>query len=248
MLAEHDGKQIVVMVDVDFMLSGYGCAWGVGCKGIHGDAIHGCCAIGANVLEEEVEEIEQYTEMLAPDVWEHYGVEWLVRRRDTWRDWLPWAEPEYNTALRPDGQACVFSNSPDFPTGAGCALHHAAIRRGDSPVGTRPYICWSIPLRLSWDEENELFWLRGYGMADWGDDGTTDWWCLEPHAVDVESIAWAHTEPLFQRSDEELCAMFSAEEIPGVYEEWIKPLLQGMWDRKPQVKEGVVPVIIGASD
>lgn len=45
--------------------------------------------------------------------------------------------------------ACIFHNRGDHPGGAGCALHLAALRRGENPMDWKPRICWQVPLRRS---------------------------------------------------------------------------------------------------
>ena len=229
------------MLDVDFLLSDYGCAWGKGCKGIHGEPNHGCCAIGVNIGEEELEKVTHYVGLLSKGTWENYGQPWLTRWIGNWRDWF--RAPQPNTTLRPDGEGCVFSNSADFSGGAGCAFHIAAMARGESYIGTKPYACWSIPLRLEFDNHTDMYWLRGVGEDDWG-YGSNQWWCLDPASVDVEEIAWANHEPVYQRYDEVLAAMFDAEELAPIYVEQVKPMLDHLWKRVPKVTSGVIPVTI----
>ena len=223
------------MLDIDYLMSGYGCAWGKGCKGIEGDPVHGCCNHGAQIGDEELDAMKHYVSLLTPEVWEHHGHRWLTTERPKWWSRQTWSAA---TRLTPDKSTCIFSNSEHFSGGAGCALHHAAIERGDSPIGTKPTACWALPLFLDWD--GEMWWLRGLSTSDFGDH---HWYCMDPDAEDVEEIAWGNQEPLFQRYDAELRAMIDLEE-PEFYDSDILPILQKLWGKTEKVKAGFVPVTI----
>ena len=43
--------------------------------------------------------------------------------------------------------ACIFLNRPGFAGGPGCALHRAALERGQAPMDLKPDVCWQLPLR-----------------------------------------------------------------------------------------------------
>ena len=51
--------------------------------------------------------------------------------------------------------ACIFHNRPDHPAGAGCALHLAALRRGEDPIDWKPRICWQVPLFFESDPSHQ---------------------------------------------------------------------------------------------
>ena len=51
--------------------------------------------------------------------------------------------------------ACIFHNRVDHPGGAGCALHVAALRRGENPMDWKPRICWQVPLFFDIDEKTK---------------------------------------------------------------------------------------------
>jgi len=245
-VATLDGESqepVSVMLDIEFLMSGYSCAWGSGCKGIYGDPNHGCCQIGVLVDEDERSAMEHYVSLLAPGNWENHGQPWLERwPHGGWRNKLS-MNPEMNTTLRPDGKACIFSNSADFAGGAGCALHLAAMARGESYIGTKPYACWSIPIRLSYDEDHNAYWLRGTAMSEWGDE--LDWYCMDPNAEDVGAIAWAESEPVYQRYDDVITAMVEMEGFGLTsYLSDVKPVLDHLWERAPKVNSGAVPVTL----
>ena len=51
--------------------------------------------------------------------------------------------------------ACIFHNRADHPGGAGCALHVAALRRGENPMDWKPRICWQVPLFFDIDDDDQ---------------------------------------------------------------------------------------------
>lgn len=232
-----DGESI--MLDVDFLLSGYGCAFGNGCEGSCNDPASGCCNHGAVMSWDEVDSVEDYVDLLTPEQWEHHGRKWLATDRRKW--WWPksW-DPA--TRLTPDGHACIFSNSADFAGGAGCALHIAALQRGESHVGTKPFACWQFPLRFDWDDNSETYWLYGLDPEWWGTE--KHWYCLNPDSNDVEAIAWANPNPVFHRYDEELRGVFSENDVPDAYESAVLPVLEKLYERAEKVTSGFVPVTI----
>ena len=74
-------------------------------------------------------------------------------------------------------------NRPDFPGGAGCALHRAAVDAGERPLDWKPDVCWQLPLRLEEttdDHGHVTSTLREWKRRDWGDGGLEfDWWCTD---------------------------------------------------------------------
>jgi hypothetical protein len=236
---KHEGDVTAIMVDIDFLLSGYGCIWGNGCKGIHndGDGLTGCCSLGVEVQSNEVSKLKDLVSQLTSENWENHGKKWLR--------WKRYGKKFHrNTTLRPDKKGCVFSNSKDFSGGAGCALHIAALERGESYIGTKPEVCWAIPLRLTFTDDPDAFWLTGHNRNDWG--GEVDfpkWWCVS----DDSPEPWAHDSPFYHRYHEELLGVFSINNLEGVYEEQVKPILDHLWERAPKMtgrhkKPKAVPV------
>ena len=79
---------------------------------------------------------------------------------------------ETTTTLADD--ACIFLNRPDFPGGAGCALHAAALRRGESFLDWKPEVCWQAPMRRV--DETDTYGhvtstVREWKRRDWGPGG-----------------------------------------------------------------------------
>jgi hypothetical protein len=103
----------------------------------------------------------------------------VALRRDG-RD--PWAKARFkrdSVHTRVHREACIFHNRIDHPAGAGCALHVAALRRGENPIDWKPRICWQVPLFFEIDEKTKTTTVRAARTADWGAEGILDWWCTE---------------------------------------------------------------------
>lgn len=178
-------------VDVTFMMSSWHCKFGRGCRGITGDPRWGCCTEGVVLEPEEVDLFHQRVEALTPEEWERHGTSPVLEGM--------------NTSVL-DGR-CVFSNSPDFPGGGGCAFHVAALRRGESPIAWKPYVCWSIPLLFEDAVDHKV--LRRYHNVDWSPDGKSEplqWWC-----VDSGHETYDGTDRVYLALKEELEAIVGPE-------------------------------------
>ena len=98
--------------------------------------------------------------------------------------------------------ACIFLNRPGFPTGPGCALHVAALNRGERPLDWKPEVCWQLPLRRI-DETDQYghvtSTIREWKRRDWGEGGEEfHWWCTE------SSDAFVATSPVYETLKDEL--------------------------------------------
>jgi hypothetical protein len=175
-LSADDGS--TWLVDVTFLSSGYGCIYGRGCPGIdHGAASHGCCNHGAHFSDgADRRTTARYADRLRPDEWQHWrraqakGGPFKRAPGDGWMTRLV------------DG-ACIFLNRADHPGGPGCALHQAALARGERPMDWKPDVCWQLPLRLQehTDEHGHVTsTLREWKRRDWGEGGHEfHWWCTD---------------------------------------------------------------------
>ena len=166
---------VVWRFDRAFLSSRWTCIWGRGCLGILDEpAEHlgqGCCSVGAELGDEdEARLLSALAACLAPDRFQHHpdaaagGI-----FRDDKRD-----------ATRVVDGACIFLNRPGFAGGAGCALHLAAVDAGEPPRDWKPSVCWQLPLRVDWEEQEggvEVATVRRWTRADWGDEGETMAWC-----------------------------------------------------------------------
>jgi hypothetical protein len=161
--------------DTAFLRSNWTCIWGRGCLGIlPAPAEHlgqGCCSIGADLDgEDEAMNIAALAATLDPARFQHHAE---AAAGGVFSD-------EARTGTRVVDGACIFLNRPDFPGGAGCALHIEAVSAGESPVDWKPSVCWQLPVRVDWspgDGDTEVATLRRWTRADWGAEGDTMAWC-----------------------------------------------------------------------
>src|SRR5205807_6283265 len=82
------------------------------------------------------------------------------------------------------GDACIFLNRPGFPGGAGCALHRAALERGERPIDLKPDVCWQLPLRRRDTDADDDGWVTStieeWARRHWGAGGDDfHWWCTD---------------------------------------------------------------------
>ena len=193
------------LLDVTFLGSSYGCVYGRGCPGItEGAASLGCCNHGAHFTDTADRlTTARYAQRLLPHEWQHH------RRGRARGPFKRVGDDGWMTRLV-DG-ACVFLNRPDHPGGAGCALHQAALARGERPMDWKPDVCWQVPLRLDIhtdDYDHDTFLLRAWERRDWGGGGASfDWWCTE------EPEAYDHATPLYRTMTDELVELMGE----GIY-------------------------------
>jgi hypothetical protein len=171
--------------DLTFMLSNYGCIWGRGCPDtrLQGSA-RGCCVDGVEIYQgegdgsgsQDLEKIRGRVEQLTDEDWQNRRV--ALRRGGN----DPWGKARFkrdSVHTRLYRGACIFHNRPDHPAGAGCALHLAALRRGEDPIDWKPQICWQVPLFFDSNQTTRTTTVRASRTADWGHAGIIDWWCIE---------------------------------------------------------------------
>ena len=171
--------------DLTFMLSNYRCIWGRGCLDTQGrHTLRGCCVEGVEIYRgdgdtagaEDLEMIRGRVEQMTDEDWQNRQL--ALRRGGT----DPWGKARFkrdSVHTRIHHGACIFHNSPDHPAGAGCALHLAALRRGESPLDWKPAICWQVPLFLDVSDRPNTTTVRASRTTDWGGEGIIDWWCTE---------------------------------------------------------------------
>ncbi len=160
--------------DQSFLSSNWTCIWAKGCLGILPEAMddgRGCCSIGAELDgEEEAMDISALASMLAPDNFQHHGE---ASGGGIFSDGR-------RAATRVVDGACIFLNRPGFAGGAGCALHIAALKAGDSPMEWKPSVCSQLPIKVDYapgESDTEIATVRGWTRADWGAEGKTMAWC-----------------------------------------------------------------------
>jgi len=173
--------------DLTFLLSKWTCIYGAGCPGIGAQPApeleHGCCSHGAHFHDKlDRKRVEVLIDSLTDEEWQLKSAARAVGgavRKDDDGAWV----------TRTHDGACIMLNRPNFATGAGCALHSAALRRGERPIDWKPYVCWQLPLRLDFhvdDHGHTTNILREWKRRDWGPGGSDfHWWCTESPAAFV---------------------------------------------------------------
>ena len=179
--------------DITFLTSNYGCIYGRGCPGVFTELApeyeHGCCTYGAHFVDDDDRAtVEAKIAQLTDDEWELKSraeeMGGPIHKDDTGA-WV--------TQMVDD--ACILLNRPGFPTGAGCALHQAAERRGERPLDWKPDVCWQVPLRyddFTDDNGHTTYLLREWKRRDWGEGGAEfAWWCTDdPLAFGEDRPVW----------------------------------------------------------
>ena len=201
--------------DTEFLRSNWNCIWGRGCLGIRPEpAEHlgqGCCSIGAELDgEDEAMTISALAATIDPVRFQHHAeaVAGGVFSDDS------------RTATRVLDGACIFFNRPDFPGGAGCALHLEAVHAGESPVDWKPSVCWQLPIRVDWEPgegDTEVATVRRWTRQDWGAEGETMAWCCTEG-----TRAYTGATPVVESLGEELEGIVG----PAVYVELRRRLRQ----------------------
>jgi hypothetical protein len=195
------------MFDVTFLESRWTCIYGRGCQGVLTEAApeleHGCCSYGAHFTgAKDARRVEAVAATLTPAQWQFW------RQGQPRRDRRPRVVKRSRSGAlttRIVQDACIFLNRPGFPGGAGCALHRAALERGESLLAMKPDVCWQLPLRRE-DEVAEDGYVtsvvRQWDRRDWGPGGDEfHWWCTE--APD----AFVGSRPAYLGLEEELIGM-----------------------------------------
>jgi hypothetical protein len=208
----------VFRCDLTWLTSRWSCIFGRGCAGIYADRPDdGCCSLGAHFADAADEKrVRKAARQLTAQQWQY--------KQDAKAG--GWVETESAETVS-EGQlpgrktrvvdgACIFLNRPDFPAGAGCALHLLALSQGRSVVETKPDVCWQLPIRRQFrtvtrtDETSYTEVTIGeYGRDGWGPGGhDLDWYC--------SSNTEAHhgVEPVYLSNRAELVALMGA----GAYE------------------------------
>ncbi|MCU1455518.1 MAG: hypothetical protein JWN46_3664 [Acidimicrobiales bacterium] len=193
--------------DVSFLTSPWTCIFGRGCQGVltgpAPELQHGCCSYGAHFTgPEDIAHTEKMAARLTDEQWQHRAVAQregtILTRSD---------EGEITTSLVDD--ACIFLNRPEFPGGAGCALHRAAIDAGEPHLEWKPAVCWQLPLRLVEDTDDNghvTSTLREWKRRDWGEGGHEfHWWCTE------DDDAFVGHRPVYLELRDEIVAMVGEE-------------------------------------
>jgi hypothetical protein len=209
--------------DVTFLLSSWTCIFGAGCQGVltgpAPELAQGCCSYGAHFTgDEDVERVKAAARTLEADGWQFRHV---ARRGGAVRKL-----PDGTSVTRLVDGACIFLNRPGFPQGPGCALHRAALERGQLPLELKPDVCWQLPLRREDEVAGDghvTSTVTQWDRKHWGEGGEDfHWWCTEAPE------AFCGDRPVYRSMGGELIALVG----PVVYD-----MLLGYLTRKQ--KKGV---------
>jgi len=200
----EDGR--IWQVDVTFLLSSWDCIFGAGCQGVLTAAapelVQGCCSYGAHFVDAaDRRRVERAAKTLTDE-------EWQFKKKGQQRGIVKVKKNGEMQTRLVDG-ACIFLNRPEFPGGAGCALHRAAIERDVPHLELKPDVCWQLPLRR--DEQVDggghvTSTIRQWDRRHWGAGGDEfAWWCTE------SPEAFTEGEPVYKTLRDELVALTSPQ-------------------------------------
>ncbi len=184
---EDDEEDRTWVFDVTFLESAWTCIFGRGCQGVltgpAPELVQGCCSYGAHFTgAEDVARVEAAAATLSAD-------QWQFRRQGRSRG-VHRTTAEGETITRLVQGACVFLNRPGFEGGPGCALHRAALERGERPMDLKPDVCWQLPLRREdhVDGDHVTTTVSEWRRRNWGAGGAEfHWWCTEAPEAFVDS-------------------------------------------------------------
>lgn len=190
--------------DLTFLLSNYQCIWGRGCPDTRLESSsRGCCVEGVEIYQgkgdtpgsDDLKMIRGRVKQMTDEDWQNREVALRRAGRD------PWGKARFkrdSVHTRLYRGACIFHNRPDHAGGAGCALHVAAVRRGENPMDWKPQICWQVPLFCEIDDTTKTTTVRASRTLDWGGEGIIDWWCTE------HEDAFSSDQPVYVSMEAEL--------------------------------------------
>ena len=195
------------LFDATFLLSDFQCIYGNGCQSIEPEPDHteslGCCVHGAHFVDQEdLDDVAGFAALLTGDQWQYRNRS--IRKGGPFKknkdgDWV----------TRKAAGACIFLNRAGFEGGAGCALHRAALERGERPLDWKPDVCWQVPIRLDIhtdDHGRDTVFVRAWERHDWGDGGEEfNWWCIEAPE------AYSSSRALYLTSKDELIELVGQE-------------------------------------
>jgi len=203
---EDDDEDRTWVFDVTFLASAWTCIFGRGCLGVltgpAPEMVQGCCSYGAHFTDEEdVARVNAAAAELTAD-------EWQFKSRGG--KGVTKVDNDGDTVTRMVDGACIFLNRVGFPTGPGCALHQAALRRDRRPLDMKPDVCWQLPLRREDEVASDghvTSVLRQWDRRHWGEGGFEfHWWCTESHE------AFVSADPVYRHMRDEIVELVG--EVP----------------------------------
>jgi len=201
--ASFDVDGTTYLFDLTFLTSNWTCIFGQGCPGVltgpAPELEQGCCSYGAHFTgKDDRKRVARLAATLQPHEWQFHDESaeagGPIHKND---------EGEWVTRLHDD--ACIFLNRPGFAGGPGCALHQAAVSRGERFMDWKPDVCWQLPLRLEQkvdENDHTTNVLREWKRRDWGEGGAEfHWWCTDDPAAFVGS------RPVYEELHDEVVEM-----------------------------------------
>jgi len=198
---EDPDEERTWLFDATFLTSNWTCIYGRGCLGVltepAPDLVHGCCSYGAHFVDKaDLRRVERVAATLTDE-------EWQFRRKG--RAGIVKTNRHGEEITRLVDGACIFLNRPGFPAGPGCALHQAALRRGERPLDLKPEVCWQLPLRREdtvAEDGHVTSTVCQWDRRHWGEGGSEfHWWCTE------SPEAFVGHRPVYKEMEAELTAM-----------------------------------------
>ncbi len=176
---EDPDEQRTWLFDLTFLQSNWRCIFNDGCQGVltgpAEELVQGCCSYGAHFTDaDDAARVERAAKSLTAEQWQFKsrGKRGVVKSTK---------DGELMTRLVDD--ACIFLNRPGFERGPGCALHVAAMDRGESYIDLKPDVCWQLPLRRDdevLDDGHVITRITQWERRNWGKGGADfHWWCTE---------------------------------------------------------------------
>jgi len=236
-VAFSDGNGDDWLFDLTFLTSSYQCIFGQGCLGVFTEPAPeyelGCCTYGAHLtddddrraVQERIDSLEHWEWQLADVAEESGGV--IIQNADG--DWV----------TRTVDDACILANRAGFSEGPGCALHQAALRRGERPIDWKPDACWQVPLRFDHttdDNGHTTYVLREWKRRDWGEGGAEfAWWCTD------DPLAFNAAAPVYETMRDEiieLCGEDAYARLVGLIEARLAEAGTVTMVPHPQVRRG----------
>ena len=195
--------------DLTFLMSSWTCIFGRGCPGVltgpAEELEQGCCSYGAHFTgPEDRAHVEEMAAKLTAD-------EWQLKKQSAKRGGPIKVNKDGEIVSRLVDGACVFLNRPGFPGGAGCALHRAALERGERPIDWKPEVCWQLPLRRV--DETDPYGhvtstVREWKRRDWGPGGDEfHWWCTSDEGAFID------VQPVHETMRDELVELCGAKPV-----------------------------------
>jgi hypothetical protein len=204
-------------MDLTFLASAWKCIYGCGCKGIHGEAVGGCCQSGVFIqVDGEDEAGAEDFEMVKDRVKELTAEDWDLKDRFRKNWWKERGKGSGSRHTKVHKGMCVFQNRGDGSSGTiGCAFHVAALRRGEDPIDWKPWTCALVPFAIDHSDDRTHHTLRAYEHErDWGsgEGEPLDWWCVD------SPDAYVGAQPVY-RSEESLLRRVLGDDL---YEELVR--------------------------